>query len=197
MLPIAACIAATHEAIGAWQTWLEAWEEWRTEIIEAIEVDPETIVIVTQIHARGRGSGISVDAEGAGVWQVRDGKIAYAKLFQSKARSARRGQSSSHLTGGPWNVARASTRDSPPGQRGEAHVGLLLAGLHAHPGEWRVVGRARAGLLDRALQVGDALLAEVGEHDGVEHDRRDAGARLARAPAAATRPRWRGRSVTG
>ena len=36
-------------------------------------------------------------------------------------------------------------------------------------------GRARAGVLDRALQVGDALLAEVGQHDGVEDDRRDAG----------------------
>jgi ketosteroid isomerase-like protein len=73
-----------EEATGAWFTWLEAWDEWRTDITEAIEVDPETVVIVTQIHARGRGSGVTVEAEGAGVWRVRDGKIAYAKLFQSK-----------------------------------------------------------------------------------------------------------------
>jgi ketosteroid isomerase-like protein len=75
------------EAIGAWRTWLEAWEEWSTEVTEAIDIDPETLVIVTQVHARGRGSGITVEAEGAGVWQVRDGKIAYAKLYQSKAEA--------------------------------------------------------------------------------------------------------------
>ena len=75
------------EAMGAWQAWLEAWEEWSTEITEAIEMDPETLVIVTHIRARGKGSGVTVEAEGAGVWKVRDGKVAYAKLYQSKAEA--------------------------------------------------------------------------------------------------------------
>ena len=75
------------EVQDAWQTWLDAWEEWLPEIIEAIEVDPETVVAVTQVHARGKGSGVPVRAEGASVWTIRDGKIAGGKLYQSKAEA--------------------------------------------------------------------------------------------------------------
>ena len=53
------CIEASDEVTGAWQTWLEAWDEWKPEIVEAIEVDPETVVVVTQVHARGKGSGVT------------------------------------------------------------------------------------------------------------------------------------------
>jgi ketosteroid isomerase-like protein len=72
------------EVVQYWQGWLDAWEEWRTEIKEAIEVDSETIVVVTRVNARGRGSGVAVEAGGAGIWRVRDGRVAYAKLFQTK-----------------------------------------------------------------------------------------------------------------
>ena len=44
-------------------------------------------MIVTHVRARGKGSGVTVEADGAGVWRVRDGKIAYAKLYQSKAEA--------------------------------------------------------------------------------------------------------------
>lgn len=72
------------EAMSAWATWLEAWDEWHTEVKEWIEVDSETVVVVTHVRARGKGSGVTVDAGGAGVWRVRHGKIDHAKLFQSK-----------------------------------------------------------------------------------------------------------------
>jgi ketosteroid isomerase-like protein len=71
----------------AWRTWLDAWDEWHPRIIESIEVDPETVVVVTEVHARGKESGVPVRAEGASVWRIRDGKIARAKLFQSKAEA--------------------------------------------------------------------------------------------------------------
>jgi ketosteroid isomerase-like protein len=75
------------QAMTAWAAWLEAWDEWHTDVKEAIEVDPETVVIVTHVRARGKGSGVTVNAAGAGVWRVRDGKIVHAKLFQSKAEA--------------------------------------------------------------------------------------------------------------
>ena len=68
----------------AWSAWLEAWERWDIDIVETIDLDAETLVVVTQVRAQGKGSGITVDAGGASLWRVRDGKIAYAKLFQSK-----------------------------------------------------------------------------------------------------------------
>ncbi len=47
-------------------------------------MDPETVVVVTHVRARGKGSGITVEAEGAGVWQVRDGKIVRARSCSSR-----------------------------------------------------------------------------------------------------------------
>ena len=70
-----------------WQGVMEAWDAWTTEIREAIEVDRETVLCTTLVHARGKGSGVTIEARGAGVWRVRNGKITGAKLFQSKAEA--------------------------------------------------------------------------------------------------------------
>src|SRR5947207_1930194 len=74
-----------HEEIRRlWEAFLDAWDECIPEIQEAIEVDSETVLCVTHVRARGKGSGVLIDAHGAGVWSVRDGKVIRAKLFQSK-----------------------------------------------------------------------------------------------------------------
>ena len=75
------------ELRAMWQLWLEAWEEWETEIVEAIELDAETVLIATRVKARGKESGVTVGARGASVWTVREGKIVRAKLFQSKSEA--------------------------------------------------------------------------------------------------------------
>jgi ketosteroid isomerase-like protein len=69
----------------AWEGWTEQWDEWNPQIEEAIVVDPETVVVVTLVHARVRGSGVPVIAHGASVWMVRAGKVVRARLHQSKA----------------------------------------------------------------------------------------------------------------
>jgi ketosteroid isomerase-like protein len=76
--------AALREA--AERTW-DAWDEWITRFEEVIEIDPETVVVVTFVRALGKGSGVPVEAHGASLWTVRNGKIARAKLFQSKAEA--------------------------------------------------------------------------------------------------------------
>jgi ketosteroid isomerase-like protein len=73
------------EIRGTWQQWKDAWDEWTPEVIEAIEIDAETVILVTLIHARGKGSGVPVRAGGASIWIVRHGKVTRVKLFQSKA----------------------------------------------------------------------------------------------------------------
>jgi ketosteroid isomerase-like protein len=82
-----------------WAVWLDAWEEWVPEIAETIEIDPETVLIVTKIRARGTGSGVPVRAQGASLWRVRDGKVVWAKLFQSKEEALAAVES--QRTGGP------------------------------------------------------------------------------------------------
>jgi ketosteroid isomerase-like protein len=85
--PYSGVYRGASEIQDAWRTWLEAWDEWRPEIVEAIEIDRETVVAVTQVTARGKGSGVPVRAEGASAWTIRDGKIAKGKLYQSKAEA--------------------------------------------------------------------------------------------------------------
>ena len=62
---------------------------WRDHDVEAANalVHPETVLVVTHVRALGKGSGVPVEAHGASVWTIRDGKVAGAKLFQSKTEA--------------------------------------------------------------------------------------------------------------
>jgi ketosteroid isomerase-like protein len=75
------------EIRGTWQQWKDAWDEWTPEVTEAIGIDAETVVLVTLIHARGRGSGVPVRAGGASICTIRDGKVTRVELFQSKGEA--------------------------------------------------------------------------------------------------------------
>lgn len=67
-----------------WMSFLEAFEAMHWEPKEIIELDASRLLAVTHFQARGRGSGIEVDASGAQLWTVRDGRVQSVKLFQSK-----------------------------------------------------------------------------------------------------------------
>jgi ketosteroid isomerase-like protein len=69
----------------AWEGWADVWDGWNPQIEEAVVIDPETVVVVTLVHAQGKGSGVPVRAHGASVWMVRAGKVVRARLHQSKA----------------------------------------------------------------------------------------------------------------
>ena len=45
------------------------------------------MIVVNRVRMRGRGSGVEVEATGAQVWTIRDGKFQRAKLYQSKAEA--------------------------------------------------------------------------------------------------------------
>jgi ketosteroid isomerase-like protein len=70
-----------------WATFVEAFSEiaWRPE--EVVEIDESTLVIVSHFSGRGRGSGVEIDAVGAQLWRIRDGKMRSVTMFQSKAEA--------------------------------------------------------------------------------------------------------------
>ncbi len=71
-----------HRGWMAWNAaWLEAWDEFRQELL-SIEPFGETHVLA-RVHqrARGRGSGVEVDREATFVFDVRDGLATYMALF--------------------------------------------------------------------------------------------------------------------
>jgi ketosteroid isomerase-like protein len=68
-----------------WTEMLEAWERFSPEMEEVVECGPETLITIDVVRARGRGSGIDMEARGAMLWTVQEGKIARVKMFQTKS----------------------------------------------------------------------------------------------------------------
>jgi ketosteroid isomerase-like protein len=60
----------------------DTFEWFRPEIDEVIDLGGERVLTATTVRGRARSSGIELNARGAMVWVVRDGKIASGKLFQ-------------------------------------------------------------------------------------------------------------------
>ena len=74
-----------EQARALFESFLEAWEEFRWEPEEIIQVDEARVIVVNHIRMRGRGSGVEVDATGAQLWTISGGKVRSLKIYQSKA----------------------------------------------------------------------------------------------------------------
>lgn len=68
-----------------WTSFVEAFDELRWDPEEIIEVDDSRVIAVNHVRMRGRESGVEVDAVGAQLWTISEGKSRSLKLYQSKA----------------------------------------------------------------------------------------------------------------
>jgi len=74
-----------HEGVAQfWESLWEAWEEFEPRIEEVIECGHDRLVTANLIRARGKASGVEVTSRGAVLWTFREGRIAGARLFQSR-----------------------------------------------------------------------------------------------------------------
>jgi ketosteroid isomerase-like protein len=71
-----------HEIYASFR---DAWDELRWDVQEVVDLDEARVLVVNRIRMRGRTSGVEVQATGAQVWTIRNGKLGTVKLFQSKA----------------------------------------------------------------------------------------------------------------
>ena len=71
-----------------WLAALAAWDDFRAEPSELIEVGGQ-VVVLTHVHARGRGSGAEVTADTATVWTVDAGRIVRLALYWDSAKALR------------------------------------------------------------------------------------------------------------
>jgi ketosteroid isomerase-like protein len=79
-------VYAGHEGLMEFRTELEeAFDDFSVEAVDVIELDSERLVTVTAVRGRGRESGIHLEAGGAMLWRLRDGRILSGKLFQNKS----------------------------------------------------------------------------------------------------------------
>jgi ketosteroid isomerase-like protein len=68
----------------AWQESLAAWEDFRAEPRDFLEIG-SNVVVATHVTARGKGSGAEVTAETATVWTFKAGKVVRLALHWDAA----------------------------------------------------------------------------------------------------------------
>jgi ketosteroid isomerase-like protein len=69
--------------------WLDAWDDFRVEILEMEPVGERHVVASMRQSGLGKGSGIPVEMEIAYMWDVRDGRLAALHLYPSREEAAR------------------------------------------------------------------------------------------------------------
>jgi ketosteroid isomerase-like protein len=76
-----------HAGLEAFFTqWLGTWEDYSLEHTEIIDAD-DSVVVVFRQRGRGKGSGVEVDREFYGLYDVRGGKITRYRQFATRAKA--------------------------------------------------------------------------------------------------------------
>jgi hypothetical protein len=73
-----------------WGDFLHAWGDYRVEAEEYRELDRQRVLVLTRNSARGRMSGLElgqIRAEGAGLFQLRDGKVTRLVVYWDRDRA--------------------------------------------------------------------------------------------------------------
>ena len=76
--------------LEGWREFLSAWEDWRAEAEDYRELDDERVLVLFHFKARGKASGLEVGeifTKGAGLWQLRDGKVVKLVLYWDRERA--------------------------------------------------------------------------------------------------------------
>jgi ketosteroid isomerase-like protein len=55
--------------------WLSTWEDYRMDVEEYREVDAARVLVVGRFSGRGKTSGLEVTHEGAGLFDLHQGKV--------------------------------------------------------------------------------------------------------------------------
>jgi ketosteroid isomerase-like protein len=76
-----------EEALALFTELFEDFDNVRWDPEEIIDVDESTVVVVSHVRARGRGSGVPVDTRTAQVWHFSGGMGRGLTLYQSKAEA--------------------------------------------------------------------------------------------------------------
>jgi ketosteroid isomerase-like protein len=78
-----------HAGVRRWlfDDWASAWAEFSLEPQEYIDVDDEHVIVVFQMKATGRASGVAIERQDAMVWALRSGLIVRIDYYNSKQQA--------------------------------------------------------------------------------------------------------------
>lgn len=69
------------------KSFLEAWASLQWDPEELIELKDNRVISASRLRMSGHASGAEVNARGAAIWKILDGKVAAVTLYQSKAEA--------------------------------------------------------------------------------------------------------------
>jgi len=69
---------------AGWVDWLEPWDSYNPGVEDVVDAGEGRVVVLTDDHARPKGSGAEVSFKGAPVWTVRGGKVARIEFYWNR-----------------------------------------------------------------------------------------------------------------
>jgi ketosteroid isomerase-like protein len=73
-----------------WRGFLDAWEDWRVDADEYLELDDERVLVLTHLSGRGKTSGLEVGqmrTKGAQLFHVRNGHVSKYVFYFDRERA--------------------------------------------------------------------------------------------------------------
>ena len=80
-------VEGLENVLEAQRSWLSQWERpFKVEVKELIPAG-DAVVALIRWHGKGRGSGVELEAEGAHVWEIRDGEAVRWDIYRDPERA--------------------------------------------------------------------------------------------------------------
>lgn len=83
--PYAGTYYGREVILGFLKDYFGTWEYIKFEPEDFIEAEDGRVVVTTRARARGKESGVDIEARPTNVWTVRDGKIVRVAVFNDRA----------------------------------------------------------------------------------------------------------------
>lgn len=81
------------EVNAVWGAWLGAWEYYRYEVDEIVEVASGQVVVTGRELARGRESGAEIEAlPSSGLYEVSQGKVVRFRSYEARTAAEAAGR---------------------------------------------------------------------------------------------------------
>jgi ketosteroid isomerase-like protein len=77
-----------HDGYLKWMgQWLEAWEDFKIDVVEMTPVGSRHVVVDTRQHGVGVGSGIAVEQDMIYMTEIREGRFVALQLYPAHAEA--------------------------------------------------------------------------------------------------------------
>ncbi len=80
-------VSGREAILGLLDRWSEEWSTIRWEVDEYIDAGDDRVVTLHRVIAKGRASGIELDRELGGVWDIQQGLIIREWIYLDRAEA--------------------------------------------------------------------------------------------------------------